>query len=106
MFKQIILNQTIITFAQSNIPMKKKLLLTGLIIFNIISGYAQDKPVATSLANGGKTWALTTQRDLEINSIAVHPSEPNRVYIGTNNYGVMVSNDGGKNFAPTNQSVK
>jgi len=54
--------------------------------------------------NGGKTWALTTQRDLEINSIAVHPDEPNRVYIGTNNYGVMVSNDGGKNFVPTNDN--
>lgn len=52
--------------------------------------------------NGGKTWALTTQRNIEINSIAVHPDEPNRVYIGTNNYGVMVSNDGGRNFEPTN----
>lgn len=52
--------------------------------------------------NGGKSWALTTQRNLEINSIAVHPDEPNRVYIGTNNYGVMVSMDGGKNFTQTN----
>lgn len=52
--------------------------------------------------NGGKTWALTTQRNLEINSIAVHPDEPNRVFIGTNNYGVMVSNDGGRNFQQTN----
>ncbi|CAN5469914.1 hypothetical protein BH10ACI3_BH10ACI3_11640 [soil metagenome] len=54
--------------------------------------------------NGGKSWSLTTQRNLEINSIAVHPSEPNRVFIGTNNYGVMVSNDGGRNFVPTNDS--
>ena len=54
--------------------------------------------------NGGKSWALTTQRNLEINSIAVHPEEPNRVFIGTNNYGVMVSYDGGKNFAQTNNS--
>lgn len=53
-------------------------------------------------SNGGKTWALTTQRNLEINSIAVHPQEPNRVFIGTNNYGVMVSNDGGRNFVPAN----
>ncbi|HQZ96418.1 MAG TPA: YCF48-related protein [Pyrinomonadaceae bacterium] len=52
--------------------------------------------------NGGKSWALTTQRNLEINSIAVHPDEPNRVFIGTNNYGVMVSNDGGRNFQQTN----
>lgn len=52
--------------------------------------------------NGGKTWSLTTQRNLEINSIAIHPDEPNRVFIGTNNYGVMVSNDGGRNFVQTN----
>jgi photosystem II stability/assembly factor-like uncharacterized protein len=54
--------------------------------------------------NGGKTWILTTQRDLEINSIAVHPDAPNRIFIGTNNYGVMVSNDGGRNFVPTNDN--
>ncbi len=53
-------------------------------------------------STGGKSWALTTQRDLEINSIAVHPDAPNRVFIGTNNYGVMVSNDGGRSFAQTN----
>ena len=52
-------------------------------------------------SNGGKTWSLTTQRELEVNSIAVHPDEPNRVFIGTNNYGVMVSNDGGRSFAPS-----
>jgi photosystem II stability/assembly factor-like uncharacterized protein len=55
-------------------------------------------------SNGGKAWMLTTQRDLEINSIAVHPDAPNRIFIGTNNYGVMVSNDGGKNFTTTNDN--
>jgi len=54
--------------------------------------------------NGGKTWSLTTQRNLEINSIAVHPDAPNRIFIGTNNYGMMVSNDGGRNFTQTNTS--
>jgi photosystem II stability/assembly factor-like uncharacterized protein len=54
--------------------------------------------------NSGKTWILTTPRTLEVNSIAVHPDEPNRVFIGTNNYGVMVSTDGGKNFVPTNDN--
>jgi photosystem II stability/assembly factor-like uncharacterized protein len=53
--------------------------------------------------NGGDSWMLTTSRTLEINSIAVHPKEPQTVYIGTNNYGVMISRDGGKNFAPTNE---
>ncbi|HKR02949.1 MAG TPA: YCF48-related protein [Pyrinomonadaceae bacterium] len=53
-------------------------------------------------ANGGQSWMLTTSKQLEINSIAVHPSNPQTIHIGTNNYGVMVSRDGGKNFAPTN----
>ena len=48
------------------------------------------------------SWMVTTSRQLEINSIAVHPSRPDTIYIGTNNYGVMVSNDGGKTFLPTN----
>lgn len=50
----------------------------------------------------GKSWMMTTSRELEINSIAVHADEANRIFIATNNYGVMVSNDGGKNFEPTN----
>ena len=51
---------------------------------------------------GNNSWMVTTSRQLEINSIAVHPRTPATVYIATNNYGVMVSRDGGKNFAPTN----
>ncbi len=52
--------------------------------------------------NNGKSWSITTPKQLEINSIAVHPDAPNRVYIATNNYGVMISNDGGKSFAINN----
>ncbi len=48
------------------------------------------------------SWMVTTSRQLEINSIAVHPTRPETVYIGTNNYGVMVSFDSGKSFVPTN----
>jgi photosystem II stability/assembly factor-like uncharacterized protein len=48
------------------------------------------------------SWMVTTSRQLEINSIAVHPSRPDMIYIGTNNYGVMVSNDSGKSFTPMN----
>ncbi len=55
-------------------------------------------------SNGGKSWSITTQKDIEINSIAVHPDDPNRVFIGTNNYGVLVSSDGGRNFKPTNEN--
>lgn len=52
--------------------------------------------------NGGATWRLTSSKTIEINSIAVHKDAPERVYLGTNNYGVMVSNDGGKNFQLNN----
>jgi photosystem II stability/assembly factor-like uncharacterized protein len=53
--------------------------------------------------NGGTDWKVTTNRQsFEVNAIAVHPSNPDLVYIGTNNYGVMVSRDGGRNFAPSN----
>ncbi len=55
-------------------------------------------------AKGGEnnSWMVTTSRQLEINAIAVHPRTPETVYISTNNYGVMVSRDGGRNFVPTN----
>lgn len=55
-------------------------------------------------AKGGEnnSWMVTTSRQLEINSIAVSPRNPNMIFIGTNNYGVMVSNDAGKNFVPSN----
>jgi photosystem II stability/assembly factor-like uncharacterized protein len=53
-------------------------------------------------ADGGVSWMLTTSKTLEVNSIAVHPARPNDIYIATNNYGVMVSHDAGKTFAPKN----
>jgi photosystem II stability/assembly factor-like uncharacterized protein len=52
--------------------------------------------------NGGTSWTLTTSKQLEVNSISVHPKNPDIIYIGTNNYGVMISRDGGKTFAPSN----
>jgi photosystem II stability/assembly factor-like uncharacterized protein len=48
------------------------------------------------------SWMVTTSRQLEVNSISVHPTNPQTVYIGTNNYGVMISTDGGKSFVPSN----
>lgn len=50
----------------------------------------------------GAGWSITTSKAIEINSIAIHPDEPNKIYIATNNYGLMVSNDGGKSFAQSN----
>ena len=71
--------------------------IAGLVFAGTTEGFWRSE-------RGGKpdSWMVTTSRQLEINSIAIHPSRPQTVYIGTNNYGVMVSNDGGKNFMPTN----
>ena len=71
--------------------------IAGLVFAGTTEGFWRSE-------NGGKadSWMVTTSRQLEINSIAIHPSRPQTIYIGTNNYGVMVSTDGGKNFIPTN----
>jgi photosystem II stability/assembly factor-like uncharacterized protein len=71
--------------------------IAGLVFAGTTEGFWRSE-------RGGKadSWMVTTSRQLEINSIAIHPSRPQTIYIGTNNYGVMVSNDGGKNFMPTN----
>lgn len=55
-------------------------------------------------SNGGKSWSMTTQRNLEINAVAVHRDAPNRVFLATNNNGIMVSNDAGKTFTQTNHN--
>jgi photosystem II stability/assembly factor-like uncharacterized protein len=52
--------------------------------------------------DGGNSWMLVTSKQIEINSIAVHPKNPQVIHIGTNNYGVMVSRDGGRTFVPSN----
>jgi photosystem II stability/assembly factor-like uncharacterized protein len=71
--------------------------IAGLVFAGTTEGFWRSE-------RGGKadSWMVTTSRQLEINSIAIHPSRPQTIYIGTNNYGVMISNDGGKNFMPTN----
>src|SRR5207244_3666180 len=72
-------------------------LIPGLVFAGTTEGFWRS-------AKGGEnnSWMVTTSRQLEINSIAVHPRNPNTVFIGTNNYGVMISTDGGKNFVPSN----
>lgn len=53
-------------------------------------------------SNGGRSWRLTTSKSTTVNSIAVHPDAPDRVFIATDVDGVMVSNDGGRTFKPSN----
>jgi photosystem II stability/assembly factor-like uncharacterized protein len=52
--------------------------------------------------DGGKKWMLLTSRNLVVRAIVVHPQKPNRVLIGTDAFGVMVSNNLGDDFAQAN----
>lgn len=52
--------------------------------------------------DGGKNWGLMTSRRLIINAVAVHPDQPDRVYLGTDDFGILMSDDGGENYKETN----
>src|SRR5688500_5032940 len=71
--------------------------LSGLVFAVTTEGFCRSERGGDEVSG-----MVTRSRELEINSITVHPSRTETVYIGTNNYGVMVSQDGGKSFLPTN----
>ncbi|MGQ9897292.1 MAG: VPS10 domain-containing protein [Acidobacteriota bacterium] len=52
--------------------------------------------------DGGETWQQVLPKTTTINEIRVHPSAPERVIVGTENRGVLISEDGGATFQPFN----
>ncbi|MEW6737905.1 MAG: hypothetical protein AB1489_41895 [Acidobacteriota bacterium] len=52
--------------------------------------------------NGGQSWQVMTSLQTIVNTIAIHPSQPDRVYIGIKSGGVLVSDDGGARFQAVN----
>ncbi|MFN0086546.1 MAG: YCF48-related protein [Blastocatellia bacterium] len=54
--------------------------------------------------NSGKpdSWRRVTSLRLVINAIAIHPSKPERVFLGTEDNGVLISNDGGETYESSN----
>ena len=50
----------------------------------------------------GKTWQLMTTKSLVINDIDIAPDQPDRVFLGTDNYGVLVSENLGASFLESN----
>jgi photosystem II stability/assembly factor-like uncharacterized protein len=48
-----------------------------------------------------KTWTRVTSR-IVINALAVHPNQPDRILVGTEDYGVLISNDGGATYEFSN----
>jgi len=60
--------------------------------------------------DGGKSWRITKARGLEnttknISSIAIHPHDPDIVYIGIRYNGVYKSTDGGESWEPKNNGL-
>lgn len=52
--------------------------------------------------DSGKTWARTTGPELIVNDVYIDPTNTNRILLATDRGGVLVSNDGGASFRPTN----
>jgi photosystem II stability/assembly factor-like uncharacterized protein len=53
-------------------------------------------------SDSGKIWVRTTGPDVIINDVFVDPTNSNRMLLATDRGGVLVSNDGGNSFAPSN----
>jgi photosystem II stability/assembly factor-like uncharacterized protein len=52
--------------------------------------------------DSGKTWTRMSGPELIVNDVYISPSDSNRVLLATDRGGVLVSNDGGSSFRPTN----
>ena len=48
------------------------------------------------------SWRQVTSAQLVINSISIHPSLPDRVFLGTQDNGVLISLDGGETYEASN----
>ncbi len=48
------------------------------------------------------SWRQVTSAQLVINAVAIHPSEPDRVFLGTQDHGVLISLTGGEGFEASN----
>ncbi|HKX29562.1 MAG TPA: hypothetical protein VJ302_17870 [Blastocatellia bacterium] len=48
------------------------------------------------------SWRRVTSLRLVINAIAIQPERPDRVFLGTEDYGVLISNDGGETYDRSN----
>lgn len=55
--------------------------------------------------NGGKTFARMTDADVVVNDVYVDPGNSNRVLLATDRGGVLVSDDAGATFAPSNTGI-
>ncbi|MBL8151347.1 MAG: hypothetical protein JNN15_15600 [Blastocatellia bacterium] len=52
--------------------------------------------------DSGKTWRLMTSLRTVVNAIAIHPSDPQKIYLGIKYGGVLVGTSGGEQFRVAN----
>jgi photosystem II stability/assembly factor-like uncharacterized protein len=64
--------------------------------------YAATSEGLWKTADGGMTWRRTTPESLVVNAVVVADGNPGRVLIGTEELGVLASDDGGEHFEAAN----
>ena len=64
--------------------------------------YAATSEGLWKTSDGGMTWRRTTPQDWVVNTVVVTPGHPGRVLIGTEQLGVLASDDNGEHFADAN----
>ncbi|HEX5080684.1 MAG TPA: YCF48-related protein [Blastocatellia bacterium] len=67
----------------------------------IFAGTTEGLYVST---DGGKpnTWKRMTAPGVVINAVAIHPDRPDRIFLGVEDGGVLISEDGGGSYRPSN----
>ncbi len=64
--------------------------------------YAATSEGLWKTSDGGKTWRRTTPQTWAVNTVVVADGNPGRVLIGTEQLGVLSSDDGGEHFEDAN----
>ena len=64
--------------------------------------YAATSEGLWKTADGGMTWRRTTPESWVVNAVVVAEGDPGRVLIGTEELGVLASDDGGEHFEDAN----
>ena len=64
--------------------------------------YAATSEGLWKTSDGGMTWRRTTPQEWAVNTVVVVPGHPGRVLIGTEQLGVLASDDNGEHFQDAN----
>ena len=70
------------------------------------SVYAATSEGLWKTADGGMTWRRTTPESWVVNTVVSREGDPGRVLIGTEELGVLASDDGGEHFQDANDRIR